>query len=78
MLCKRYSATAKTLVCYQHCFNHKPETYRHTSYYEEKLCPGQNQYNRVVIILPPESIALGRTWYETELRCGFTLGKKKL
>ena len=34
------SATAKTSVCYQHCFSSKTKTQRHIRHYEENhLCP---------------------------------------
>jgi len=35
MLCKHCSATAKTLVCYQHCSSHKSKTQHPTGFCEE-------------------------------------------
>lgn len=44
-LCKQFSATAKTLVSYQHCFSHKFKAQPHRRCYESELHPCQMQYS---------------------------------
>lgn len=45
-LCKRCSATARTQVCYRHCFSHKPKTWHLTGCSEENyLHPSQTLSN---------------------------------